>query len=169
MIHASEATRRWFTPCYQLEPRSSCRPSMVCHPCIWHAKMATRRWSALCYPGGAKVDLQIEGGFSSLHAACQHGQTAVVRALLLAGAKVDLMTEGATPLHVACQEGHVGVVHALLSEGAKGRPAHLLTTDGASPLHVACLKGNTEVVHAPAIRGGQGRPADQRHWCVTPA
>ena len=44
-VACQEGIQRWSAPCYQLEPRSPCRPRRVCHRCIWHAKKATWRWS----------------------------------------------------------------------------------------------------------------------------
>ena len=62
------------------------------------------------------------------------GRTEVVRALLSAGAKIDLQTKnGFTPLHVACLEGRTEVVRALLSAGAM---ADLRDTIGRTPLDV---------------------------------
>ena len=70
----------------------------------------------------------------------------MVRALLSAGAKVDLLaTKAASPLHVACFKGYMEVVRALLSAGAK---VNLQSVDGMSPLNMACHKGHTEVVRA---------------------
>ena len=56
----------------------------------------------------------------------------MVRALLSAGAKVNLLDKGgASPLHVACHFRHMGVVRALLSAGAR---EDLRDIDGKTPL-----------------------------------
>ena len=61
-----------------------------------------------------------EDGCSPLHSACYYGHKEAARALLSAGAKVDLQNKlGMPPLYMACQEGHTEVARVLLSMGAK--------------------------------------------------
>ena len=182
MLHASEAMRRWSTPCYQLEPMSTCRPcTSVHHPCTQHARQATRRWLTPCYLGGPRSNLQDDDGFAPLHIACRLGRMEVVRALLSAGPKVDLQDlacqpgymevlcallsggskvdlqtrQGSSPLYMACEGGHTEVVCALLSGGAN---VNLQTKVGLSPLHMACEKGYTGVVCALLSRGAKEDP-----------
>ena len=77
----------------------------------------------------------------------------VVRALLSAGAKVDLQDKnGVAPLHMACQKGHAEVVCALLFEGAT---VDLQTTDGHTPLLAACRGGHTKMVCALLSAGAR--------------
>ena len=64
------------------------------------------------------LDLPDISGYSPLHAASQEGHAEVARALLSAGARVDMQDNlGCTPLHRAAGAGHLGVLRALLSGG----------------------------------------------------
>ena len=79
------------------------------------------------------MDARDSNGTSPLYASCHNGHMGVVRALLAAGAKVDLQdNDGCTALYIACQNGHVNVVQTLLSAGAQ---ANLQRNTGASPLY----------------------------------
>ena len=89
---------------------------------------------------GAEVDLLTLGGTSPLHEACSRDQLDVARALLSAGAKVDLQDKkkGMSALYGACANGHLEVARALLSAGAA---ADLPTYLGESPLHALLAAG----------------------------
>ena len=76
-----------------------------------------------------------------------------VRALLSAGAKVNLQTNsGGTPLLTACNGGYLETVHTLLSAGAK---VDLQNHMGATPLFVACGRGHVEVARALLSAGAK--------------
>ena len=100
------------------------------------------------------VDLPDGEGISPLYMACFGGHAEAVRALIQAGAKVDLLaTEtGGSPLHVACTKGHTEVVCALLSGGAT---VDVLCTSDMTPLHLACQVGHVDVVHALLSAGAK--------------
>ena len=105
--------------------------------------------------------------------ACQTGHLEVARALLSAGATVDLQSNvGNSPLWIASQNGHYEVVRALLSSGAQVDFHD--NVFNASPLFVACSQGHAEVARALLSAGakvdllGQGRPAEPG-WRLPPA
>ena len=72
----------------------------------------------------------------------------VARALLSAGAKVDL--QGASPMYVTCLLGHVEAACALLSAGAS---VDLPDNRGCSPLLFACCGGHMRVAEPCCLRG----------------
>ena len=91
------------------------------------------------------------------------GHLEVVRALLSAGALVNLATtDNASPLHVASVKGHLEVVRALLSAGALLNLRNTLS--GRSPLFLACQHGHAEVALALVSAGGQLGLQDQGGW-----
>ena len=83
--------------------------------------------------------------------AAQQGHTAVVVALVAAGAAVNQTQSAcrlhASPLYIAAQHGHAGVVRALAHN-----PSLLLdqavTSSGGTPLAKAAQKGHLAVVEA---------------------
>lgn len=68
--------------------------------------------------GGAHVNRASKQGCTPLHRACREGHCAVVRALLAAGARVDVADKkgGRTPACLALQAGHKEVVRTLVSD-----------------------------------------------------
>lgn len=84
-------------------------------------------------------------GFTPLHWAAATGNAAMVKELLVAGAKVNLVAKGhpflnGTPLQVAATKGYQDVVKLLLAAGAD-----VNAKDGSRPLHLAACKGHVEV------------------------
>ena len=72
------------------------------------------------------------------------GDEAVVRALIEAGADVNLARGiGATPLYIAAHNGQEAVVRALIELGADVNQA---SDDGTTPLCVAALEGHEAIV-----------------------
>lgn len=85
---------------------------------------------------------------SALHAASTYGHEGIVRALLEAGASVDIFgyyPEGGsfTPLCEACEAGHFGIAVALLEAGARKLDAH---QEDRNPLISAIMGGHVDVV-----------------------
>jgi ankyrin repeat protein len=80
--------------------------------------------------GAAKV----MGGFSALHYAVRDGHEAAARALLAAGADVNLVTAGdeSSPLVIAISNGHFTLAQYLLDQGAD---PNLLNVDGLAALY----------------------------------
>ncbi|CAM9467217.1 unnamed protein product, partial [Laminaria digitata] len=96
----------------------------------------------------AGVDVQEQDGDcheqTALHCAAAAGSDAVVRALTLAGASMDMMdTRGRTPLHNACINGHRGVVAFLLMMGACAQGE---STEKEPPLHLAAIHNHHGVI-----------------------
>jgi ankyrin repeat protein len=80
-----------------------------------------------------------------LHSACQAGKADMVEALLINGAKVNLLSnDGMTPLHYAVQSGNIAVVRLLIDHGAflnvKERDM------GFTELHAAAALGYGDIV-----------------------
>jgi len=72
------------------------------------------------------------------------GHTAVVYALVSAGADVNLQcNDGSSPLTVASQEGHIDWVRLLIEHGAE---VDTRDDEGATPLYMAAMNGRIEVV-----------------------
>ena len=78
-------------------------------------------------------------GQSLMHVAAANGRASAIRALLQAGAEVDVTDEnGATPLHYAADAGHVEAVDALLEDGdASVRATTHPNLDNLTALHLA--------------------------------
>lgn len=89
------------------------------------------------------VSLQHNGfgfhGQALMHVAAANGHVSAIRALLQAGAEVDIADEnGATPLHYAADAGHVEAVDALLEEGDASVSARTYPNlDSLTALHLA--------------------------------
>lgn len=81
-----------------------------------------------------------QAGRTPLHWACSRGNTAVVTALLNAGATVSARDgAGKTPLHCAAQVGHTAVVLALLDHfglAPREMPAEVPAMVAAAPVEV---------------------------------
>ncbi|XP_024218528.1 ankyrin-3 [Halyomorpha halys] len=81
-----------------------------------------------------------------LHREARDGRVEVVKALLDAGAAVDMTGKyQRTALHLAAREGQTEVVTALLHAGAA---VNMKNKNQNTPLHLAAWKGHTEVVTA---------------------
>ena len=85
-------------------------------------------------------------GWSPLHKAAYHGQTAAVRLLVEKGADIEAKDEyhGATPLHWAVTVGNEEMVTLLLDLGADVSAAD--DEDEWTPLHRASDKGHAAIV-----------------------
>ena len=83
------------------------------------------------------------GGITPLYAAANHGNDAVVRDLLCAGARVnEVAKDGFSPLLIATQEGRVGTVALLLAHGAE---VNHRMRDGFTALLLAAQEGHARV------------------------
>lgn len=114
------------------------------------------------------VNKRNEWGWTALHAAAERGHEAMVRLLLLNGARVDESgrEKVITPLRTAVSYGHNGIVQILLDEGAK---VNISVTHGMPLLCLAAQRGHDAVVKSLLDKGyvfsspylllfGQARP-----------
>ena len=112
--------------------------------------------------GSALRSRRAEDGYTALHAAAQYDNTAVVSALLSAGAEADALSHSRmTPLHVAAVQAPAAVVSALVAAGASLDAAE---DGGYTPLHIAALMGNTAAVRALLDLGANVTAADVQGW-----
>ena len=120
---------------------------------------------------GAEVDLQNSFGYSALHWAACEGHVAEARALLAAGANVDVDSEvimedieRGTPLRLAAGHGSVEMVRLLLGAGAT-----VDWTDDwwVTPLMAAANCGHTLVLLALLAAGASLEAAWQGHTALT--
>jgi cytohesin len=72
----------------------------------------------------------------------------MIRWLLAAGARVDVVVDGSTPLHKAASSGCVEAVRLLLSGVGASTAVTAKTSTGATPLHVAAMQGSADVIEA---------------------
>lgn len=96
---------------------------------------------------GAKVDVLNDKGASPLHGACQKGHVEVARALVAAGADVNLRTkDGLCAVYLAAQANAPALVRFL----ADDCDADLTTATDlkVTPLHIAAWMGHTECARA---------------------
>ncbi|CAM9810930.1 unnamed protein product [Scytosiphon promiscuus] len=99
--------------------------------------------SSCCNTGGG-------GRRTPLHFAAAGGHASMVRALVRAGADVDVEDgDGCTPLHLAVFRGFEGVVTFLVQAGAR---VDTSDSEGESPLHTASAHGSLGMVRA-ILRG----------------
>jgi len=102
----------------------------------------------LCIIPEEKKSLMIEEedgkGSRPIHIAAYIGCIGMVKALIEAGANVDIARpeDGVTPLYMAAKKGHLGMVKALIEAGANVDQA---TEGGLTPLHMAAQKGHEEI------------------------
>jgi predicted LPLAT superfamily acyltransferase len=90
-------------------------------------------------------DAKDSDGRTALTIAAREGNIALVKALLMHHASVDLQDKwGRTALIIASQEGHLGVVNALLTHHAS---VDLQAKDGRTALIIASQKGHLGVYH----------------------
>lgn len=87
-------------------------------------------------------------GWSALHLAAFFGRLDAARALVEAGADVNLVSHNSltnTPLHAATAGKHPAVALLLIGHGANG---HAVDAGGYTPLQMAEQNGLTDVVRA---------------------
>ena len=95
---------------------------------------------------------------TALIVAVADGREECLKALLVAGAHVDLPgARGRTALHEACRAGHVSCAEALLGAGAP-----LGCKDDAGRLPLQCLLPDCRDLHAASLSGQQMHDAIQR-------
>lgn len=93
---------------------------------------------------GADPDVNIRWGWTALHGAVHYGKTAVVRALIEAGADVNATSEGHrnTPLHIAVHSrGGRATPEIALMLIAAGTDVDAVTPSGCTALHFAAKYG----------------------------
>lgn len=100
---------------------------------------------------GADVNACVEGeqDWTPLHGACLTGDVERVKALLAAGARVDVFArevpddnaeDAGYPVHIACEQGAYALVEAIL-EAAPSAIEHRCPR-GRLPIHIVCQTGH---------------------------
>lgn len=102
-------------------------------------------------------------GWTSLHLATINEKTAVIRALLAAGAKVDMIDYyGLTSLQIAAERGHLNIVSILFEADAN---ANSRDHSRKTALHRAVEAGQVRVVNALISAGAEiDKEKDVRGW-----
>ncbi|XP_063965688.1 ankyrin-2-like isoform X1 [Lytechinus pictus] len=100
-----------------------------------------RRVSEILSSSPEKVNVKL-GGKNALHKASLHGHRDVVKALLEAGADIEITTDdGHTPLHLAVEGDEPAVTKYLLEEGAD---MNKVNVRNMSPLHRAASRNHVD-------------------------
>src|SRR6202012_4197361 len=100
-------------------------------------------------------EVDLDTGWTALHAAARRVQLSAMESLLQAGANIDyLNASGQTPLGLAALDPDWRAVEFLVKAGADVN----LGGDGAFPLSTAASAGNTESMHHLMLGG-----ADPNH------
>ncbi|XP_041479668.1 E3 ubiquitin-protein ligase MIB2-like isoform X1 [Lytechinus variegatus] len=100
-----------------------------------------RRVSEILSSSPEKVNVKV-GGKSALHKASLRGHRDVVKALLQAGADIEITTDGGhTPLHLAVEGDKPAVTKYLLEEGAD---INKVNVRNRSPLHRAAIRNHVD-------------------------
>lgn len=95
----------------------------------------------------------------ALQTAAGEGETELVRALLLRGAKTDLPSDkGTSPLHRAVDKGHTEIVRLLLRHGAK---TDAVDKHGRTVLMSAALTGQNKILELLLQYGANVDALDQ--------
>jgi len=112
----------------------------------------------LLLDAGARVDDQDDDGFSALHIAAAHKNTAVLETLVREhGADLDVrMRNGSRPIHSAASKGTAENVKMLLDAGAD---IDHQNDAGRTPLHWAAEAGNWDTVEVLLERGADANIA----------
>ena len=108
---------------------------------------------------GEDVNASQGDGMTALHWAARHGDTALVKMLIAAGANVRATTRlgGYTPLLLASQIGHAQVIDALIAAGADAKGT---TANGVTPLMFAAASGQVDAVKALIAHGADVNAAE---------
>jgi len=108
---------------------------------------------------GEDVNASQGDGMTALHWAARHGDTALVKMLIAAGANVRATTRlgGYTPLLLASQIGHAQVIDALIAAGADAKGT---TASGVTPLMFAAASGQVDAVKALIAHGADVNAAE---------
>ena len=116
---------------------------------------------------GADVNAAQGDGMTALHWAAENGNHELARTLVVAGARVDVVTRlgDYTPLHIASRKGHADVVRTLLDAGAD--PGKRTDPAGVRPLHYAAGAGSVEAVQA-LLDAGADVDVREARWSQTP-
>jgi ankyrin repeat protein len=108
---------------------------------------------------GVDVTVADGDGSTALHWAAYHGDLALTKALLQAGARVTPVTRvgGMGALFMAARNGHAAVVRALLDAGADARGVN---ANGTTVLMMAAGSGSAEAVRMLIAAGAEVNATD---------
>jgi ankyrin repeat protein len=101
-----------------------------------------------------ELDRRSEAGLTPLHLAATKGDVMAARALIRAGAEVDVRTSGGawnTPLWYACRYGHAEGVKALVTGGAD---IAAKDSAGKQVVHIAAISGQAKKVLQVLLKYG---------------
>ena len=110
-------------------------------------------WVRMLSGAGCDVDLQDDDGYSAVLWAAQTNNLAVARALIAAGADVNVKSkvEGISPLLAAAQSGNTKMIRTLLAGGAD---PNQVSTRGISALVAAVSRGDKAAPSVKALIDG---------------
>lgn len=92
----------------------------------------------LLLASGVNVDMLSDDGSTALHIFATGGCLSIVKLLIAAGAKLNVISRDGTTLHICAKKGHVDITQILLAAGAD---ANIRNKDDNTEIHIAAETG----------------------------